>query len=202
MLALLGRRSSNNVQKVMWLLDELAVPFHQEDVGGPFGKTDSADYLALNPHGTVPTLVDGNFSLWESNAILRYLAAQFEASFYPAPLQERAAVDKWLDWQVGTLSPVFRPLYIELVREGKSRQELAAMVVAARRLFRRLDEIVESQRYVASDSLSLADFAIGPMMYRWYKLGLNEAGTKSLQKYLNRLERRPAFVKNVMVALE
>lgn len=109
MLEVLGRLSSNNVQKLTWLLDELAVPFHQENVGGRFGKTDSADYLTFNQHGTVPTLLDGKFSLWESNAILRYIAAKFDASFYPAQLQERAAVDKWLDWKVDLRTERFQP---------------------------------------------------------------------------------------------
>lgn len=202
MLEVLGRRSSNNVQKVMWLLDELAIPFQQQDFGGPFGKTGTADYLKFNPHGTVPTLIDGDFSLWESNTILRYLAAKFDALYYPSQLQERAAVDKWLDWQLGTLSPAFRPLYIQLVREGKLKQEVSTTAQAARKLFRKLDEVVAFQTYVASDSLSLADFAIGPMIYRWYKLGLNEIDTIHLEKLLTRLERRPHFVKNVMVLLE
>jgi glutathione S-transferase len=103
MLEVLGRRSSNNVQKVTWLLDERAIPFQQKDFGGPFGKTGTADYLQLNPHGTVTTLIDGGFCLWESNTILRYLAAKLDALYHPAHLQEHAAVDKWLEWQLVTV---------------------------------------------------------------------------------------------------
>jgi glutathione S-transferase len=197
----LGRSSSNNVQKVLWLLDELGIAFVQEEYGGPIGKTRTPDYLKLNPNGTVPTLVEDTFSVWESNAILRYLAAKHASSLFPTDLQQRANVDKWLDWQLGTLSPAFRPVYIAMVRNGKSLVETAATAAPARDLFWQLDRVLESQPYIAAGTLTLADIAIGPMLYRWYKLGLAEAATVNLHGLLQRLESRPAFARHVMVAL-
>ena len=201
MLKVLGRRSSNNVQKVLWLLEELGIEFLQEDCGGPFGKTQTPEYRQLNPNMTVPTLIDGSFSLWESNTILRYLAAKNQADFYPTDLQQRANIDKWLDWQLGTLSPTFRPLYVELVRARKSIQQVEANAGTARNLFAQLDRNLGRQTYIAGDALTLADIAIGPMVYRWYKLGLAQPDTVNLRRLLQCLEMRPAFTKHVMVEL-
>ncbi len=201
MIKVLGRRSSNNVQKVLWLLEELGIEFLQEDCGGPFGKTQTPEYRQLNPNMTVPTLIDGSFSLWESNTILRYLAAKNQADFYPTDLQQRANIDKWLDWQLGTLSPTFRPLYVELVRARKSIQQVEANAGTARNLFAQLDRNLGRQTYIAGDALTLADIAIGPMVYRWYKLGLAQPDTVNLRRLLQCLEMRPAFTKHVMVEL-
>ena len=201
MLKVLGRLSSNNVQKVLWLLEELGIEVLQEDYGGPFGKTQTPEYRQLNPNMTVPTLIDGSFSLWESNTILRYLAAKNQADFYPTDLQQRANIDKWLDWQLGTLSPTFRPLYVELVRARKSIQQVEANAGTARNLFAQLDRNLGRQTYIAGDALTLADIAIGPMVYRWYKLGLAQPDTVNLRRLLQCLEMRPAFTKHVMVEL-
>ena len=202
MLKVLGRRSSNNVQKVLWLLDELGVQFLQEGYGGPFGKTQTLEYRTLNPNATVPTLMDESFSLWESNAVLRYLAAKHYSSFYPTSLQQRAHVDKWLDWQLGTLSPTFRPLYVDIVRNGQGVSEVKLRAQAARNLFAQLDHVLSVQTYIAGYTLTLADIAIGPMVYRWYKLGLAQMDTANLYRLLQNLEKRPAFARHVMVGLE
>lgn len=201
MLRVLGRRSSNNVQKVLWLLEELGIDFLQEDYGGPFGKTQTPEFRNLNPNMTVPTLIDGAFSLWESNTILRYIAAGNQSDFYPTALQQRANVDKWLDWQLGTLVPAFRPLYIDMVRGHQSLREVEATAGAAHNLFAQLDRALCRQTYIAGDALTLADIAIGPMVYRWHKLGLARPGTENLRRLLQRLEMRPAFAKHVMVEL-
>lgn len=201
MLKILGRRSSNNVQKVLWLLGELGIEVLQEDYGGLFGKTKTPEYRMLNPNGTVPTLVDEAFSLWESNAILRYVAAKYQSGFYPTNLQERANADKWMDWQLGTLSPAFRPLYIAVVRGGKSIQQVETDAEVAHALFAQLDRELGRQTYIAGDALTIADMAIGPMVYRWYKLGLARSDTGNLYRLLQCFEKRPAFARHVMVDL-
>ena len=202
MLKVLGRRSSNNVQKVLWLLEELGVEFFQEDYGGPFGNTQTPEYRTLNPNATVPTLIDESFSLWESNAILRYLAAKHGSGLYPTNLQQRAHVDKWLDWQLGTLSPTFRPLYVDIVRNGHRRSEVELRAQAARNLFAQLNHVLSVQTYIAGDALTLADIAIGPMLYRWCKMGLAQMHTGNVSRLLQSLEKRPAFTKHVMLSLE
>ncbi len=196
-MKLLGRRTSNNVQKVLWLLEELGVPFEHEDHGGPFGKTRTAQYLALNPNGTVPTLVDGSFVLWESNAILRYVAATRHASFLPDDASERALANQWMDWQLGTLSPAFRPLYIGLVRDRRDPASLEDVLGESRRLFRILDAQLGAAPCVAGPRLSLADFALGPMVHRWMTLRLDGGDQANLRRYYEMLLARPAFARQV-----
>ncbi|MGN6702196.1 MAG: glutathione S-transferase family protein [Burkholderiaceae bacterium] len=200
-LRVLGRRTSNNVQKVLWLLDELGIAFLQEDYGGPFGKTRAADYLRLNPNGTVPTLVDGGAVIWESNTILRYLAGRQGSPLYPADPLARAHVEQWMDWQLGTLTPAFRPLYVAMVREGRPAGQLDAERATATRLFDMLDADLAGQSFLAGAHLTLADIAVGPIVYRWFALQLAHAGQHHLHQYLARLSRRPAFQKHAMTEL-
>ncbi len=99
MLTIWGRKNSSNVKKVLWCLEELNVPYQQIDIGGKFGKLNDPTYLRMNPNAVIPCLQDGDFILWESNAIVRYIAAKFgKDCLYPADLQERASVEKWMDW--------------------------------------------------------------------------------------------------------
>jgi glutathione S-transferase len=194
---LLGRRTSNNVQKVLWLLEELGVAFDHEDYGGPFGKTRTPQYLALNPNGTVPTLLDGSFVLWESNAILRYLAGGQQSPFYPADPARRALADQWMDWQLGVLSPAFRPLYVGLVRDRRDPAALDDALREARRLFQILDAQLGTTPWVAGPALSLADFALGPMVHRWMTLPLERGEQHHLRRYHDALRARPAFARHV-----
>lgn len=197
MLRLLGRNTSNNVQKVLWLLEELGLQYTQEDFGGPFGKTRSQDYLALNPNGTVPTLIDREVVLWESNTILRYLADKATSPLYPVDRVRKAHVEKWLDWQLGTLSATFRPLYVGLVREGKSLTSLSEQHAKASALYRILDAELAHHPYIVGDTLTLADIALGPMVHRWYRLCLHSEETTHLCDFLQLLQIRTAFRKQV-----
>ena len=205
MFRVLGRKTSNNVQKVLWLLAELRLPFQQEDYGGPFGKTNAPDYLRLNPHGTVPTLIDGEVAVWESNTILRYLAnlasEADETSLYPIDFAARSQVERWMDWQIGSLSPAFRPLFIALVRDQKTIAEGQPLIAACAPLFKLLDVQLADRKFMSSDELTLADIAIGPMVYRWYTLGLAQDDTVNLRAWFERLCERPAFREQVMIAL-
>ena len=202
MFRVLGRKTSNNVQKVLWLLAELRLPFQQEDYGGSFGKTNAPDYLRLNPHGTVPTLIDGEVAVWESNTILRYLAAQADAnSLYPGDLAARSQVERWMDWQISSLSPAFRPLFIALVRDQKKIAEVQPLIAACTPLFKLLDAQLADRKFMSGDQLTLADIAIAPMVYRWYTLGLAQDDTVNLRAWFERLCQRPAFREQVMIAL-
>lgn len=194
----LGRRTSNNVQKVLWLADLLGLPLAQEDYGGPFGRNREPGYLALNPNGTVPTLVEGEFVLWESNAILRYLAARAASPLYPPTFDERACVDQWLDWQLGVLSPAFRPLYVAHVRERRPLETVPALVAPARAAFELLDRALQDREWIAGEALTIADVAIGPMVHRWFALGLADPGQAELARYWRQLAGDAAFRRHVM----
>ena len=117
-----GRSNSVNVQKVLWCLSELDLAHERIDAGMAFGRNHDPDYLAMNPNGRIPTLVDESFVLWESNSIMRYLVLAYGkgVSLYPEPPKVRAAVDRWLDWTLSTLQPVDRPVFWALVRTPSS----------------------------------------------------------------------------------
>jgi len=126
MIRLLGRKTSGNVQKVVWLLDELGLDYRREDYGRQFGNTADAAYLDLNPTGKVPTLVDGETVVWESNTILRYLAAKAGSAFYPAGLAERAAIERWMDWQLAALNGPYMAIFRAAKKpEGERGPDLA-----------------------------------------------------------------------------
>lgn len=198
MLQIFGRMSSNNVQKVIWLLDELAVPYQQHDYGGTFGGNRTPEYLIRNPHGTVPTMIDGSTVVWESNTILRYIANKHPSAFYPVEIAARAHVEKWMDWQLGTLSPAFRPVYVALVRSGKTIQESSDQHQAAVRQFALLEHSLGTQPFMTGACLTLADIAMGPMLYRWFKLGLDQSRMPRLESLLARYAAMSAFANAVV----
>jgi glutathione S-transferase len=202
---LLGRSTSNNVQKILWLLDELGVPYEREDYGGPFGRTRDAAYLNLNPNGRIPTLLDGDFAVWESNAIMRYLARRFDAEhLYPPGLHARARCDQWLDWQNGSLSPVMSPLYIGLVRTSPEKRDEAALDqlrARAHELFSIADRRLQTSPFMAGDGFTLVDIAVGPMAYRWKLMGLGDPDLQALERWYQQLAERAPFQEHVMVPL-
>lgn len=204
-LKLLGRNTSSNVQKVLWLLDEIDRSYEREDYGGAHGRTTDEAYLRLNPNGTIPTLVDGDFAVWESNTILRYVAEVSGAeSYYPKNVRSRVTCDQWMDWQNATLAPAMGPLYRLLVRTEPTKRDPAIvdqLREKAGRLFGIMDGVLESSPFLAGSSLTLADIAIGPSAYRWFALRLNDPKTQSLEAWLRVLETRPAFRQHVMVDL-
>src|SRR4051812_6286310 len=129
-LQIWGRANSVNVQKVLWCLSELDLAYERIDAGMAFGRNDEPDYLAMNPNGRVPTLVDGDFVLWESNSIMRYLVLAYAkpaSPIYPEAPKRRAGVDRWLDWTLSTLQPVDRPVFWALVRTPVSQRDMTAI---------------------------------------------------------------------------
>jgi glutathione S-transferase len=124
-----GRANSVNVQKVLWCLRELDLIYERIDAGMAFGKNGEPEYLAMNPNGRVPTLVDGDFVLWESNSIMRYLVRAYrpQSTLYPQAPKVRAGVDRWLDWTLSTLQPVDRPVFWALVRTPIEKRDMTAI---------------------------------------------------------------------------
>lgn len=205
MLRILGRDSSSNVQKVLWLCTELAVPFVREDYGGKFGKTKDATYLALNPNSLVPTIIEDDFVLWESNSIVRYLAGKYDdGKWLPRDLRGRARVERWMDWQLSVVAPAFGPLFIGLVRtppEQRDRKSLDAhrdRVAAAMAI---LDRTLAGENYLSGPAPTVADIAVGIYVYRWFKLNIEREELPNLRAYFDRLAGRPAYRTHVMVEL-
>ena len=201
MLTLHGRTNSSNVQKITWLCAELGVAIHRLDVGGPFGGNKTPDYLELNPMGLVPCLVDGDFVLWESNSIMRYIAAtQGGEGFYPTEPKARARVDQWLDWTLSAAFPAITPAFLGLIRMKPEDRDLKAIEASQVRTMEMM-AILEAQlgktAYVAGDSLSLADIGLGILVYRYWILVPQHPAHPNLKHWYDGIAVRPAFRQHV-----
>ena len=205
-LTLWGRRSSCNVQKVVWLIEELGQPYAHVDAGGDFGGLDDPAYLAMNPHGRVPTLRDGDVVVWESEAILRYLAARYGApAFWSADAAERAVVDQWLAWTAASLYRDWIDLFWLRVRTPLERQDAAEIERLRHRTAERfafLDGQLAGRPYIAGHALSLADIAAGMTLYRWYEMPIERPALPQLTAWYDRLRVRPAYRKGICVPFD
>ena len=202
-LTIWGRANSVNVQKVLWCLAELDLTYHRIDAGMAFGKNDQPEYLAMNPNGRVPTLADGDYVLWESNSIMRYLNLAYGKGdpIYPATPQARAAVDRWLDWTLSTLQPVDRPVFWALVRTPAAQRDMAAIqmdVDAAGAVWRIPEERLASRRFIEGNQFTIADIAIGAFARRWFGVeGVVKPRLPNLERWFTEISKRPGFAKFV-----
>lgn len=205
MLKIWGRRNSTNVKKVLWCAEELKLPYSQVDAGGAFGRVNDPDYRLLNPNGLVPTIQDGDFVLWESNTILRYLASQYgSAALYPADNRKRARIEQWMDWTSISFSSPFRDVVLNLVRLPEAERNLTALEAGARRcaeLFTIADAALSKQSHLGGDGFSLADMTLGPFAYVWLELPLQRPNLPHLLAWYERMKQRTPFQKIVMIPL-
>jgi len=206
MITLLGRANSGNVQYVSWALAELGQPFERIDVGGAFGGTDG-DYARMNPNRLVPTLKDGDLTLWESAAIVRYLGARYGSeAFWPADPARRAPLDQWAEWIKTSFAQVLLPeLFLQLVRTREADRNQAAIDSASGRmknLASMLDARLADTNLFGGDDISFADIMIGTPLYRYFTLDFERADTPNLTAYYERLQQRPAYREHVMVSYE
>ncbi len=199
MLKILGRRNSGNTQKVLWCCDELGLAYEREDVGREFGRNHEPDYLAMNPNGRVPTIVDDGFILWESNVIVRYLCAKHAmGTLCPTDLRRRADMDRWMDWQQTTLRPRFHALFDAL--NGAVPADSAALdnlTKAMDEAWNVLDAQLAKHPYITGTELTMADIPFCYIVNRWYKLPIGHHGLTSVKAWYDRLSERPAFRRNV-----
>ncbi len=197
MLTIWGRNTSSNVMKVLWLCDELLIPYHREDVGGAFGRTNEPFYLAMNPNSTVPTIVDTDgYTLWESNVILRYLCAtRGDGRLFPVDPRARGNVERWVDWQQTSLNPRMMTLFIGLIRTPPEKRDMAAIEAArvqAAGLFNMLEQQLEGRDYIAG-AFSIADIALGPLLHRWLHLPLERPDQPRLRAWYDRMLTHPGY---------
>ncbi|AIY39245.1 putative glutathione S-transferase-like protein [Collimonas arenae] len=201
MLKILGKASSINVRKVLWACDELGLPFEREDWGSGFRATDTADYLALNPNAMVPVLCDGDFVLWESNAIIRYLAAAYgDGRLLPVAPRERARIEQWMDWQATELNNSWRYAFVALVRKNPDYSDAAALAASVASWTRHIgileQQLATTGAYVTGNSFSLADIPLGLSVNRWLMTPLQHAHYPAVAAYFDRLSQRPGFLRH------
>jgi glutathione S-transferase len=195
MLRVLGRATSGNVQKVIFLLEELGAAYRREDYGRQFNNTTDAGYLSLNPNGKVPTLIDGDTVIWESNTILRYLAAKNnEAKLYPGDPAARSQVDRWMDWQLGALNTPYVAVFKEAKKPAGERaaswdtdaKELAAQLTI-------LEKGTTGRPYLAGDNLTLADICLAPIIHRCLEFPIELPALAGVRAWREKMASRPAF---------
>ena len=201
-----GRNTSSNVMKVLWALDELKLPFERIDVGGAFGKTDTAAYRAMNPTGLVPTLQEGDFTLWESNVILRYLG-QTHASgsaLWPDEPRLRANIDRWMDAQHNVLGRGMTAVFWGLVRTPAEKRDMKAIETAigeAAGAWRMIEAELGRHDYIAGTDFTLCDIPWGVHAHRWFGIdyqGLTRPELPALRAWYDRLSGREGFQRYVV----
>ena len=198
MLKIWGRNTSSNVQKVMWAVGEMALPHQRIDVGGAFGKNKEPPYLAMNPNGLVPTLEEEDgFTLWESNSIVRYLAAKHASrTLEPADLKTRALAHKWMDWQLSVMGPAITPVFWGLIRTPPEKRDANAIAAGKARTIEAaqiLDRQLGKTSYLAGDAFSYGDIPVGIMIYRYVQLIPERPPTPHLDRWYAAISSRPAF---------
>jgi glutathione S-transferase len=207
MLRIWGRRSSFNVQKVLWLAAELGLSYEHAPVGGDFGGLDTAEFRTLNPHGRIPVLQDGDLAVWESHAILRYLAARYgRGRFWSDDPGDRAPVDGWMDWAQTALQPAFLGgVFWGYYRTPEAERDWPAIrssLAATTGLFRLLDGVLSNRPFLAGDRLTLADITAGANLYRYFELEIERPPLPNLEGWYSRLQARSAYRDHVMVPFD
>lgn len=202
-MTLWGRANSANVQKAVWALEELKLPYRRVDVGGKFGGLDTPEYGKLNPNRLIPVLKDGDLTLWESHAIVRYLAAQYGAGgLWPTSPVERALCDQWTDWVATSFQSAWIGVFMQLVRTAPSKRDQRAVDAAtdkANAAFAILDSALKDRAFICGDKLTYADIPLGAALYRWSKMDVKRTNVPHVDAWHARLRARPAFVKGVEV---
>lgn len=205
MLRIWGNADSVNVQKVVWCCEEIGLPYQRIDAGRHFGVVDTPAFRKLNPNGLVPTIDDDGFVLWESNSILRYLAASYSAGIlWPLDVRARGDADRWVDWSNSTLWPVLVPLFRAFYRtpdglrdatriESDRTRAAAAMSI--------LDRHLECHAYLGGAQFTMADIAVGCGIWRWYAMPIERPPLACLQRWFSQLAQRVAYRSVVMQPL-
>jgi glutathione S-transferase len=194
------------VQKVLWLLGEFGLPYEHRQVGGAFGGLDTPRFRALNPHGRIPVLEDGSTVVWESHAILRYLAASHgPTELWSADPVVRSHVDRWMDWSQTALQPAFMEVFWRWFRTPPQNRHAASIEqarAACESSFAGLAAALHERAFVAGDRFSLADIPAGTTLYRWFGMGVEVQRHASIDRWYTRLAERPAYRRAIMVPFE
>lgn len=198
MLRVFGYAASINVRKVLWTCEELDLPFEREDWGGPGRATSEPEFRAMSPVGMVPVIDDDGLVLWESNVIVRYLAAsRGRLDLIPADPARRARIESWMDWQASDFNNSWRVAFQGLVRRNPDFQDPVAIARSAAS-FATMAAIVDAQlartgAYIAGAGFTVADIAIGLSIHRWFATPIERPRLDHLDRYYDRLCSRPGF---------
>jgi glutathione S-transferase len=200
-ITLWGRASSANVQKARWALAELGLAYEHIPLGGRYGGNKTADYLAMNPNGLVPTLRDAGLTLWESHAIVRYLAAAYGVgALCPTDPKARALVDQWTDWTATTFQPAWIDVFWSFVRTPEPQRDaarIAKAMVETERCLSLMDGQLAKTPFLAGETLTYADIVAGTAMYRWTTMAIERAPHPNVERWHGQLRARQTFRETV-----
>ena len=203
MLEIWGRRNASNVIPVMWAIGEMGITYLRHDVGGSFGGLDTAEYRAMNPNGRIPTITDDGCTLWESNAIIRYLSAKYgEGSLWNPDPAIRSLADRWMEWFKTTAYPHYIKLFWAIARTEPAHRDPAVIAASAKALgdsLQILDAQLATHPYVAGDSLTMGDIPFGPAAYRYFNLDIERPELPNVSAWYRRLCDRSAYQEHAMI---
>lgn len=196
MVRIWGRINSINVRKVVWAAREAGVEFERIDAGLAFGVNNTPEYLRMNPNGKIPLMQDGDFVLWESNVIVRYLCARYAPGrLYPDALPLRFDIERWMDWQQTTLNMASRNAFLQLIRTPPEKRDAALIAqsnAAIEPLMALLDERLATRRFMMGDAFTMADIPIGCEVHRWFGLPQQRAPRPHIERWYAEMLARPA----------
>lgn len=202
MITIWGRTTSVNVQKVLWALDEAGQKFIQYPSGGPHGGLDSVALSAMNPNKLVPILSDEDLVLFESNAIVRYIANRYAGEkLQPGDAKARAVADMWMEWYDTTLYPAFIDLFAHMIRvpfKDRKVSHTDAKIEKLNGLMTFLDEHLKRSRWVAGPNFTMGDVAVGVTLYRYFTLEIERPQLSRLENYYSQLLMRPGYASRVV----
>ena len=204
MLKIWGRRNSFNVQKVMWLAGELELSHEHMPAGGKFGGLDTPEFLAMNPHGRIPCILDGETAVWESHTILRYLAARYGyPKFWSNDAKERAKVEEWMDWLQTALQPDFLTgVFWGFYRTPESQRNWKAIqesIERSNKHFQLLDAVLEDKAFLSGSAIGLADISVGTTLYRYFSLEIERPVMPNVERWSKQLRSRKPYQEHIMV---
>ena len=205
MIKIWGRTDSSNVQKVLWCCGELDLAFERVDWGGTFGGNKDPAYVAMNPNGLVPTLKDGDFILWESNSIMRYLNAKYgHGKLLPATPEGMANANRWMDWQLSAFNPAIVPLFWGLIRTPEEKRDAKAVQSAFEKTvkaWQMVEDHLANSRYLGGEEFSLGDIPLGVWAYRWFNLPIDRPNQPNVTNWYDRLKQRQSYQTHIMIPL-
>jgi glutathione S-transferase len=201
MLKIWGRKNSSNVQKVMWAVGETGVAYEHTELGGTFGGNREASFLALNPNGLVPAIQDGTVVMWESNAIVRYVASKYGSGrLAPSDPAMRARADQWMDWQQTTVNAPMVTTFWGLIRTPEGKRDHAAIAAAEKRcaeVMAILDAQLAKTPFVAGDTFCMGDIPLAVMTHRYLYLFPDHPPLRNLRRWYDTVAARNAFQNHV-----
>jgi glutathione S-transferase len=195
MIRLLGRQTSGNVQKVIFCLEELGIPYKREDYGRQFGNTLTDEYRKLNPNSKVPTLIDGDLVIWESHTILRYLVAVHRPALSGTTPAERTMVERWMDWLLGALNTPYVAVFKDAKKPpAEQAPDFAAQSADLAAQLKILDGHISGRDWFALDRFTIADMALGTIVKRCLEFPIERPACSELKRWQAAIDARAAFM--------